>query len=261
MVAITGELRAVATVGAVARVEVAAAEEAAAAPVVPAVVVAAVVVADLLAAVGGATGGHIREECTTRDSDFIAECARCLSFVHDESTCSSDAAVLAMGLPMSEEDLAVEAQAFVVEETGKCIVMLGEEVEGGELGKQVVQYIADSAATCITTPDTDGRTNYRLCSRPLGLANGGTTTIAGYGDLTVAFRSDHGWVHVKLHDVAHAFMLSYNLISLPSLALKGHIYAGDKYRVTLKLNGVEGRTFPLDWKALPPVQVPPRGEG
>ena len=58
---------------------------------------------------------------------------------------------------------------------------------GGELGKQAVQYIADSAETCKTTPDADGLTNYREYSQPLGLANGGTTSIAGYGDLTLAF--------------------------------------------------------------------------
>ena len=115
-------------------------------------------------------------------------------FVHEESTCSSDAAVVAMGLPMSEEDLAVETQAFVVEETGKCSAMVEGEVGGGELGKQIVQYIADSAAACNMTPDADGHTNYRECCRPLGLANGETTSIAGYGDLTVAFFSDHGWV-------------------------------------------------------------------
>ena len=128
----------------------------------------------------------------------------------------------------SEEGLAVEAQAFVAKETGKCSVMVVGEVGGGELSKQVVQYIADSAATCKMTPDADGLTNYRKCSRPLGLANGGTISIADYGDLTVAFRSDNGWVHVKLHDVAHIPLLSYNVISLPYLALKGHTYAGGK---------------------------------
>ena len=91
---------------------------------------------------------------------------------------------------MSEEDVAVEAQAYVAKQTGKCRMMVGEEVGGGELGKQVMQYIADSAATSNMTPDADGLTNYRECSGPLGLANGGTTSIAGYGDLTVAFRSE-----------------------------------------------------------------------
>ena len=71
----------------------------------------------------------------------------------------------------------------------------------------------------------------------------------------VAFRSDNGWVHVKLHDVAHAPLLSYNLISLPFLALKGHTYAGDIDGVTLKLKG----GIAPDWKALLPVRVRPRG--
>ena len=148
--------------------------------------------------------GHIREECITKESDFLAKCARGSGFDHEESTCSSDTAVLTMKLPMSEEDLAVEAQAFVAKKTGKCRVVVGEEVGGGELGKQLVQYMGDSAATCNMTPDADGLTNYREYSRPLGLASGGTTSIASYGDLTVASRSDNGWVHVKLPDVGHA---------------------------------------------------------
>ena len=115
---------------------------------------------------------HIRGECTTKEDDFITECARCSGFGHEENTCSSDGAVLVMELPMSEEDLAVEAQAFVAKKRSKCSVMVGEEVGGGKLGTQVVQYIADSAATCNMRPDTDGLTNYRECSRPLGLANG-----------------------------------------------------------------------------------------
>ena len=160
---------------------------------------------------------------------------------------------------MSEEDLAVEAQAFVAKETGKCRVMSGGKVGGGELGKQVVQYIADSAATCHMTPYADGLTNHRECSRPLGLANGGTTPIAG--DLTVAFRSDNEWVHVNLNDVAHTPLLIYNLISLLSLALKSHTSACDKDGVTLKLKGGKTVSFPPDWKALAPVRVPPRGKG
>ena len=99
-------------------------------------------------------------------------------------------------------------------------MIVGEEVGGGELGKQVVQYIADSAAACNMTPDADGLNNQRECNRPLDLTSGETTSIAGYGDLTVAFRSDNGWVLVKLHDVAHTPLLSYNLISFSYLALK-----------------------------------------
>ena len=125
--------------------------------------------------------------------------------------------------------------------TGNWSVMAREEVGGGELDKQVVQYIADSASTCNTTQDAGGFTNYRECSRPLGLANGGTTSITGDRKLTAAFRSDNGWVHLNLH-VVHAPLLSCNLISLPSLTLKGHTYAGDNNGVTLKLKGV-GRPY------------------
>ena len=63
--------------------------------------------------------GHIREECTPKESDFLAKCLRCSGFGHEESTRSSDAAVLAMELPMSEEDLAVGVQAIVAKETCK----------------------------------------------------------------------------------------------------------------------------------------------
>ena len=94
-------------------------------------------------------------------------------------------------------------------------------------------------------PDADGLTSYRESRRPLVFANGGTTSIAGYGGLTATFRSDNGWVHVKLHDVAHASLLGYNLTSLSSLALKGHTYEGDKDWVTLKLKGRKIVHFPL----------------
>ena len=73
---------------------------------------------------------------------------------------------------MSEEDLAEEAQALVAKETGKRSVMVERKIGSVELGKQVVQYIADSAATCNMAPDADGLTNYRECSRLLDLANG-----------------------------------------------------------------------------------------
>ena len=141
---------------------------------------------------------------------------------------------------MSEEGFALKGQAFVAKEAGKCTMMVGDEGEGGELGKQVVQCIVDSTATCNMTPDPDGLTSYRKCSRPLGLANGGKTFITGFGDLTVAFHSDNRWVHVKLYD-----LLSYNLILLLFLALTDHTYAGNKDGVTLKLK--EGKTvhFPL----------------
>ena len=228
--------------------------------------------------------GHRRQDCTTRESDFVPRCNRCTGYGHEESSCSSDAAVLVVELPVPEEDLAVEAQAFAVSEAGygheetscssdaavlvvelpvpeedlaveaqafavseagKCSVTIGDAVGGVALDKQVMHYIADSAATCNMTPDADGLTNYRECSRPLGLANGEEISIVGYGDLTVNFRTDHRWVRVKMNDVAHVPQLSHNLISLPSMTLKGHTYTGDKGGVTLKLKGGETVFFPL----------------
>ena len=189
--------------------------------------------------------GHRRQDCTTRESDFVPRCNRCTGYGHEESSCSSDAAILVVELPVPEEDLAVEAEAFAVSEAGKCSVTIGDAVGGVALDKQVVQYIADSAATCNMTPDADGLTNYRECSRPLGLANGEEISIVGYGDLTVNFRTDHRWVRVKMNDVAHVPQLSHNLISLSSMTLKGHTYMGDKGGVTLKLKGGETVFFPL----------------
>ena len=189
--------------------------------------------------------GHRRQDCTTRESDFVPRCNRCTGYGHEESSCSSDAAILVVELPVPEEDLAVEAEAFAVSEAGKCSVTIGDAIGGVALDKQVVQYIADSAATCYMTPDADGLTNYRECRRPLGLANGEEISIVGYGDLTVNFRTDHRWVRVKMNDVAHVPQLSHNLISLPSMTLKGHTYMGDKGGVTLKLKGGETVFFPL----------------
>ena len=189
--------------------------------------------------------GHRKRDCTTRESDFVPRCTRCTGFGHEESSCPSDMAVMVMELPVSEEDLAVESQAFAATEAGKCNAAIDDGVGGEALDKQVVQYIADSAATCNMTPDADGLTNYRECSRPLGLANGEEISIVGYGDLTVNFRTDHRWVRVKMNDVAHVPKLSHNLISLPSMTLKGHTYTGDKGGVTLKLKGGETVFFPL----------------
>ena len=122
---------------------------------------------------------------------------------------------------------------------------IGDAVGGVALDKQVMHYIADSAATCSMTPNSDGLTCYRECSRPLGLANGEEITIVGYGGLTVDFRTNHGWVRVKMNDVAHVPQLSYNLISLPSMVQKGHTYTGDKDGVTLELKGGKTVFFPL----------------
>ena len=117
----------VAATGAAARVEVTDAEKAAAAPVGPAVVATAVV-ADLMAAVGDATGGATSGRSAPRRRAPSSSSVRCSGIGHEESTCPSDAAMLAMELPMSEEDLAMGAHAYVAKETGKCRVIDGEEV-------------------------------------------------------------------------------------------------------------------------------------
>ena len=150
-----------------------------------------------------------------------------------------------MELPLSEENPALEIQAFAATEAGKCSATIDDRVGGGALDKQVVQYIADSAVTFNTTPDADGLTNYRECSRPLGLANGEENFIVGYSDLTVSFCTDHGWIRVEMNDVAHVPQLSYNLISLLSMTQKGHTYTGDKNGVTLMFKGGETVFFPL----------------
>ena len=259
--AVAGVPRAVGAAGAAARVEITAAEEAEAAPVVPAIVATAAV-EDLLAAVGNATGGDTlrrsapRRRATSSPSVLGAwvlttrrvqarRTRRCWQWNADVRRRSR------RGSP------GVRAEGNrQVQRDGR-----GRN-RGGELGKQVVQYVADSAATCNRTSDADGLTNYRECSRPLGFANGETASIAGYGNVAVAFRSDKEWVHVKLQDVAHAPLLSYNLISLPSLALKcHHTYAGDKNEATLELKGGNTVRFPLIGKLYRQCRYRPEAKG
>ena len=117
--AVAGAPRAVAAVGTAARLEVAATEEAAAAPVVPAVVTTAAV-SDLLAACGDATGRAASGRSPPRRkviSSLSVLGARV--WPRGESTCTLYAVVLAIELLMSEQGLAVKAQAFVAEEIGK----------------------------------------------------------------------------------------------------------------------------------------------
>ena len=129
---------------------------------------------------------------------------------------------------------------FAANTTGKYSFRIGEEVGDGELDKHVAQYLANRGVACHLTPDVDGLTNYREFRRLLGLVDRRKISIAGYGDLTVAFGSNDSWVQVKLNDVAHAPLLSYNLVSLTSLAQEGHPSALEKSEVTLKLK--EGET-------------------
>ena len=68
-------------------------------------------------------------------------------------------------------------------------------------------------------------------------------------------------MYVKLHDVAHVRLLSYNTISLPSLAHKGHTYACDKDGETLKLKGGKTVHFPLIGKLCRKHRYRPEAKG
>ena len=202
--------------------------------------------------------GNKREESTTKESDFVPRCARCSGLGHEESACPSDATILAMKLPDEDSE---EENVFVANATGKCSLRIGEEVGDGELDKQVAHYIADSGATCHMTPDANGFTNNRECSQPLGLADKRKISIAGYGGLTVAFRFNDSWVPVKLDDVAHVPLLSYNLVSITSLAQEGHPSAVEKSGVTPKHQGGGTVQFPLIGKLCRQYGYRPEAKG
>ena len=68
-------------------------------------------------------------------------------------------------------------------------------------------------------------------------------------------------MHVKLHDVAHVPLLSYNLIWLSSLAFYSHTYVGDKYRVIIKLKRGKTVHFPLIVKRCRRYGYRPKAKG
>ena len=123
---------------------------------------------------------------------------------------------------------------FAANARGKCSLIIGQDVGYGEFERQVAQHIADTRGTCHLTPDADCLKSYEKWSRSLDLAVRRKIAIAGYGDLTLAFRFNESWVHVQLHDVPHAPLLSYNRISLTSLAPEDHLSAVEESGVTLK---------------------------
>ena len=47
---------------------------------------------------------HRREECTTKESDFVPRCARCSDVDHKESACPSDATIRVMELPDDDSE-------------------------------------------------------------------------------------------------------------------------------------------------------------
>ena len=133
---------------------------------------------------------HRNKECITKETDFVPRCARGSGFGHEESACPSDATILVMKLLDNDSE---DEKVLAAKATGKCSLRIDGDVRDGELDDQVAQYIADSGATFHLTPDADGLTNFREGSRPLGLADRKRVSIAGYGDLTVAFRSNDSW--------------------------------------------------------------------
>lgn len=124
--------------------------------------------------------GHSQEDCTTKPSDFAFKCATCDCFEHGEGTCTSARRCWCLSCRFPKKTLPwmlKDAQAFTASEAGKCSAMIGDEVGSEALDKQVVQFIAGSAATCNLTLDADGLNKYRECSQPLSLANGGLISI------------------------------------------------------------------------------------
>lgn len=107
----------------------------------------------------------------------------------------------------------------------------------GELVKEE-KFAATPATTCHMLAAADRFENYRVCDGgQVRLANGSKIPIAGYGDVTVAFRCGDGWVPVKLKGVAHVPKVTVNVISLTLLISDGHTCVGDEKGSTLMLKG------------------------
>lgn len=118
-----------------------------------------------LAAVGAATGGATGGRTAPRSratSTPRTPCAIILDTRTLRAHQRSEAVMLMMDLPLSEQDLAAEAQAFKTTETGNCSVMVPDEVGRGELDRSC--RITDSAATCNATPGVNSLANYRAQS-------------------------------------------------------------------------------------------------
>ena len=72
--------------------------------------------------------GHRREECTTKESDFVPRCVRCSTFGQEEKACPSDATILVMELP--DDDSQAE-KMFAANATSKCSLRIREKVGDG----------------------------------------------------------------------------------------------------------------------------------
>ena len=116
--------------------------------------------------------------------------------------------------------------------------MVHEEVMAAVTGVCRVVAVAQEAARVeIATATMEVAAAEAAAAVPIVPVVVATAAVAG---LMAAVGDANGGVHVKLYDVTYAPLLSYNLFSLPSLALKGHTYAGKKYGMTLQLK--KGKT-------------------
>ena len=94
----------------------------------------------------------------------------------------------------------------------------GEGVVALQAGGVSESWIFDSGSSGHVTPNASQMQNFRSCNRFLRVACGKLLPIEGFGDLALNFRSSQGVVRVMLKNVAYVPLLSYHLLSLPSLA-------------------------------------------
>lgn len=174
--------------------------------------------------------GHMGVSCSTKQSDYIERCDHCVGFGHSKDNCPTEEAVVAE--VVSDVD-SVDNQAFTAEEDqpGECgtVGLVGVT----EQDRDVMRYVADTAATCSMFTSADDFVNYLECSGFVKGASGEKSPIHGYGDVTTVFRSGGEWVPVTLTHVAHAPELSYNLVSISTLAEENHTYSGKQGGLTL----------------------------
>ena len=80
--------------------------------------------------------------------------------------------------------------------------------------------------------------------------------IEGIGNLPMSFWSGEDWVQVVMPNVAHVPLLGYNLMSLKSMADRGHKYVGEKKGVTLHLKKGEDSVWFLSRNAELVFRIP-----
>lgn len=145
---------------------------------------------------------------------------------------------------------------MVVDPSVARVVVSGEENYSQGLYGEMVKpekFAATTVATCHMFASVDRFENYRACDGgQVRLANGSTIPIAGYGDVTIAFRSGDGWTPVRLEGVAHVPRVTFNVLSLTKLMSERHAFQGDSRGLTLRMQG--GASVPFPYYNSLPVQ-------